>query len=46
MQSSDFEKLVQGYLLNGRGTLVALQYLIRANGKDRWIDVLATATAL
>ena len=39
MQSSDYEKLVEAYLLNQRNTLVAPQYLIRAMGRDRWVDV-------
>ena len=41
MQSTDYEKLVEGYLLTDRQTLVAPQYLVRINGRDRWIDVLA-----
>ena len=41
MQSSDFEKLVEAYLLYDRSTLVAPQFLIRVAGKDRFIDTLA-----
>lgn len=41
MQSSDYEKLVEAYLLNRRDTLIAPQYLIRVNGRDRYPDVLA-----
>lgn len=41
MQSSDFEKLVEAYLLYDRTTLVAPQFPIRVAGRDRFIDVLA-----
>jgi hypothetical protein len=41
MQSSDFEKLVEAFLLYDRSTLVAPQFLLRVAGKDRFVDVLA-----
>jgi len=41
MQASDYEKLVEAYLLYDRATLIAPQYLIRVNGVDRYPDVLA-----
>lgn len=41
MQSADYEKFVEAHLLNQRDTLVAPQYLIRASGRDRWVDILA-----
>lgn len=42
MQSSDFEKLVEAFLLYDRSMLVAPQFLIRVVGKDRWVDILAS----
>jgi len=41
MLSSDYEKLVEAFLLDDRSTLVAPRFLVRINGKDRYIDVLA-----
>jgi hypothetical protein len=41
MQSVDYEKVLEGYLLNDRGTPVTPQFYVIVNGIERWIDVVA-----
>jgi hypothetical protein len=41
VQSADYEKLVEAYLLIDRAVLLAPQYQIRANRHNRYPDILA-----
>jgi hypothetical protein len=45
MQSSDFEKFVEAYLLNTRAIFVQPQFLVHLNKRERWIDILAADLA-